>query len=321
MSTDKLVTKSDLQDFYSRILPYLGGTAEAGFTPIGTIIAVMGNDAPANYLACNGQIVNIADYPELATYFEQQFGSSNYFGGDGTTTFGIVDLSGEFLRGTGTNSHSNQGSGANVGVHQDGTESPNYTTVNAETSVIIPIHDSGSDSTKPKTVHPDSQIVISDKFGNINFTSYTSGGTIVTRYTSRPTNTSVLFCIATKNIYLNPSLDFSTSEKVVGTWVDGKTIYQKTIETTFPTGIVDGTTTTEEVTFSSIGLPSIDTLVGFEGVRDNRALLNETWGDTTIFRTHVEIAVNDETINISSNRASLSGKPLVITVRYTKTSD
>ena len=26
MSTDKLVTKSDLQDFYSRILPYLGGS-------------------------------------------------------------------------------------------------------------------------------------------------------------------------------------------------------------------------------------------------------------------------------------------------------
>ena len=37
MSTDKLVTKSDLQDFYSRILPYLGGTAEAGFTPVGTV--------------------------------------------------------------------------------------------------------------------------------------------------------------------------------------------------------------------------------------------------------------------------------------------
>ena len=77
MSTDKLVTKSDLQDFYSRILPYLGGTAEAGFTPIGTVISVMGKTAPANYLACNGQIVNISDYPELANYFEEQFGSKN----------------------------------------------------------------------------------------------------------------------------------------------------------------------------------------------------------------------------------------------------
>ena len=114
---------------------------------------------------------------------------------------------------------------------------------------------------------------------------------------------------------------YSTEEQVVGEWIDQKPIYEKTIETTFPTGIVDGTTTSNEITFSSVGLPSIDTLVGFEGVRDNRALLNETWGDGTIFRTHVEIAVNDETISISSNRASLSGKPLVIIVRYTKTTD
>ena len=95
-----------------------------GYTPVGTIIAVMGNSAPAHYLACNGQVVNIATYPELANYFEEQFGSKNKFGGDGTTTFGIPDLRGEFLRGTGTNGHTNQGNGANVGEHQDATAFP-----------------------------------------------------------------------------------------------------------------------------------------------------------------------------------------------------
>ena len=39
--------------------------------------------------------------------------------GDGVTTFKVPNLLGEFLRGTGTNSYTNQGSGANVGVHQD----------------------------------------------------------------------------------------------------------------------------------------------------------------------------------------------------------
>ena len=311
---NKIVTEQRLKDFYDGILPYLGGTAEAGFTPVGTVISVMGKTAPANYLACNGQIVNIADYPELATYFEQQFESVNYFGGDGTTTFAVPDLSGEFLRGTGTNSHTNQGSGSAVGTHQDATR---QLRLYASDSATLAYYGESANNNLANTDSMAGSVTTGHKLSSTDYTS----GTATVSYTARPTNTSVLFCIATKNIYLNPSLDYSTDEKVVGTWVDGKTLYQKTIETTFPTGIVDGTTTTEEVTFSSIGLPSIDTLVGFEGVRDNRSLLNETWGDTTIFRTHVEIAVNDETINISSNRASLSGKPLVITVRYTKTSE
>ena len=36
-------------------------------------------------------------------------------------SFGIPDLRGEFLRGTGTNSHVNGGNGAGVGEHQDAT--------------------------------------------------------------------------------------------------------------------------------------------------------------------------------------------------------
>ena len=109
-----------------------------GYTPVGTIIAVMGNSAPAHYLACNGQVVNIATYPELADYFEEQFGSKNKFGGDGTTTFGIPDLRGEFLRGTGTNGHTNQGNGANVGVHQDASELPNiYGATSEDTKGMI----------------------------------------------------------------------------------------------------------------------------------------------------------------------------------------
>ena len=86
----------------------------------------MGKTAPQNYLICNGQIVKISDYPVLADYFLSQFGSKNYFGGDGSITFGIPDLRGEFLRGSGTNSHADSGSGLEVGQHQkDGL--PNIT--------------------------------------------------------------------------------------------------------------------------------------------------------------------------------------------------
>lgn len=89
--------------------------------PIGTIINMMGNEAPKHYLKCDGSEYQIKDYPYLAQYFKEQFGSANKFGGDGITTFRTPDLKGEFLRNTGVNGHANQGNGSTVGTHQDAT--------------------------------------------------------------------------------------------------------------------------------------------------------------------------------------------------------
>lgn len=226
---ERVATKQDLKDFYDIIFPYLGGNAEAGFTPIGTIIAVMGNSAPTNYLACNGQIVNIAEYPELANYFKAQFGSYNYFGGNGTTTFAICDLRGEFLRGTGTNGHANCGDGASVGTHQ----TPTYH------HQVLQYYN-GTNQLEIGTAAPASSESFGDIYGDsvVSTDQYTGGVISATRrtsdprnkfLTSRPTNTSVLFCIATKNIYLNPSLSYTEEEQVVGQWIDGKTLYQKSL--------------------------------------------------------------------------------------------
>lgn len=219
---ERVATKQDLKDFYDIIFPYLGGNAEAGFTPIGTIIAVMGNSAPTNYLACNGQVVNIADYPELANYFKAQFGSYNYFGGNGTTTFAICDLRGEFLRGTGTNSHANQGSGASVGTHQDSTD---IEAMVLGTNPVIPAVAGEAQS----VLNYDSLYKLATNKYVINSSLVSSSDNYYQYRTVRPTNTSVLYCIATKNIYMNPSLSFTEEEKVVGQWVDGKKLYQKSL--------------------------------------------------------------------------------------------
>lgn len=60
--------------------------------PIGTIISYIGTAAPKDYLVCDGAEYNIADYSELARFFRSQFGASNYFGGDGTTTFAVPNI-------------------------------------------------------------------------------------------------------------------------------------------------------------------------------------------------------------------------------------
>lgn len=317
---ETVVTEERLNEFYTELLPYLGGRADAGFTPVGTIIAVMGNSAPTNYLACNGQTVNIADYPELAAYFKEQFGSANYFGGDGTTTFKICDLRGEFLRGTGTNSHGNgSGNGANVGVHQDATAIPyvaNYATAsNPNIQMLGNQNQSVSYMDDDGARKSSSDAVI--KYTKVTGTQTSTGGTSDLR-TTRPTNTSVLFCIATKNIYLNPSLDYSTDEKVVGIWIDGKTIYQKTFA-----GTVDAYSS---ITNKAIGA-SVDKVVDVRGIVGNSVSLMGMTNDAMNTGISFVVLDNSDASNPNtficyckpSGQSAFVGRSYYVTIQYTKT--
>lgn len=79
---------------YFKGLPISGPRGPAGpdGNPVGTVISYMGAAAPKDYLACDGAEYQIADYPELAAFFREQFGSANHFGGDGEAAFAVPDL-------------------------------------------------------------------------------------------------------------------------------------------------------------------------------------------------------------------------------------
>ena len=171
---------------------FMGHTAF--INPVGTIISFYGLIAPDGYLACDGTIYLREDYPALANHLVSQFPD---LVGDGTTTFKVPDLQGEFLRGTGTNSNANQGSGANVGVHQNSTEIP----------WIYTYKGSGSEITMgfrpPKTANTRNSIknydavtdTTSIEWANANGDSSGGTGTNGAMIGIRPTNTSVLYCI------------------------------------------------------------------------------------------------------------------------------
>lgn len=290
MANNSVVTQEKLQEFYNtKVYPYLNGSANLGFTPIGTVISVMSNEAPDNYLVCDGTAYNISEYSDLADFFENQFGSKNYFGGNGTTTFAVPDLRGEFLRGTGTNGHTNQGNGASVGVHQDSTKIPyfqleNYTTPKMSFLALDSNHQTSYISNTDKILKGDTTRIDIKGSSSTTPEPYNSQS-----YTSRPTNTSVLYCIAYKDIYIDLALDsfplgisnptdgqalmydatagrwknagilheYSTDEKIVGKWIDGKPIYEKTIV------IQSNFTTPFEVA------SNIDKLINVRAFRDN----------------------------------------------------
>lgn len=164
--------------------------------PTGTVISYMGNNVPAGYLSCDGTVYNISDYQALADQIKNEFGSYNYYGGDGTDTFAVPDLRGEFLRGTGTNSHANQGSGANVGAHQDATEIPKIMLNSTDNNIYF---QNAMNQQYSHYIKQDSDLDTSQGVKNTGYYVTTNGtfdatGT-TSHYTTRPTNTSVLYCI------------------------------------------------------------------------------------------------------------------------------
>jgi microcystin-dependent protein len=165
-----------------------------GANPIGTIINFMGNIAPEGYLFCNGDVYEIGgDYTNLAEFINTQFGSYDFFGGDGINTFAVPDLRGEFLRGTGTNSHTNQGDGSNVGVHQDGTIIPCVMKQPSGSAIQVNTIASSSDTSDyPNNVDYQLRRKGYVVAGSSN-SNYSADG--IGPYTSRPTNTSIMYCI------------------------------------------------------------------------------------------------------------------------------
>ena len=166
--------------------------------PIGEIIAYMGTIVPEYFLACDGTVYNISDYPYLAEQIKTNFGDYNFFGGNGTTTFAVPDLRGEFLRGTGTNSHTNsvtnllEGSGSNVGVHQEATADIAISTYQLNASR----HYTAYNFTDNNSRNYDSLSVVSNyKYFANSATNTQQGQEIGNYYTSRPTNTSVMYAI------------------------------------------------------------------------------------------------------------------------------
>lgn len=168
-------------------------------TPVGEIISYMGTVAPKNYLICDGAQYPVSDYPYLAQHFIDNFGSAYYFGGsDGT--FAVPDLRGEFLRGTGANGHENQGNGAGIGQHQNATVIPNVQSTSSGTEYLSGYANTSNYAIAANVDHS----YVTESGQSVNKTRVLSqkakdvNEKVMIKYSARPTNTSVLYCIKCK---------------------------------------------------------------------------------------------------------------------------
>lgn len=170
------------------------GFSSSGGNPIGTIISFMGKTAPNGYLACDGSIYNISDYPSLALLFSEQFETSNYFGGDGLETFAVPDMRNLFLRGF----HSDaENISDDLGVKQEGTKFPGIGFNFASNGSSIIHARNGFVSGDNMPVNLDSVTMET----GIDYNPNTHGSTtaqIISQFKSRPDNMAVLYCIKAK---------------------------------------------------------------------------------------------------------------------------
>lgn len=203
---------------------YFGPRGPAGpdGSPIGTIISYMGKTAPKDYLVCDGSVYALSDYSELARFFTKQFGSSNYFGGDGVTTFAVPDMRNLFLRGY--HGEGEEQLSGDIGVKQEATVIPGFesgygTFIRAATA---------SDMWN----RPKNQDTILESVSDVGIQTSYAGASISVGYTARPVNMAILYCIKAAESFQAQDI-YSEEERRIGTWIDGKPLYQKVITIDF----------------------------------------------------------------------------------------
>lgn len=175
------------------LIPVAGGTLYAD-TPIGTIISsgAAWDNPPAGYLFCGGQAISRVTYAALFAVIGTTFGA-----GDGSTTFNVPELRGEFLRGAGTNQHAGQGNGSAPGYHQDATEIQGAIVENTTHRIVF-----GHSSGNTPVVKTFDSFNLGDISGVTYYTKEADieGAEFVNYLSVRPTNTSVNFFIKATNV-------------------------------------------------------------------------------------------------------------------------
>jgi len=290
-------------------------------SPVGMVISYMGTVAPNHYLACDGSTYDITTYPDLATHFKKQFGAINHFGGDGVTTFGIPDLRGEFLRGTGTATR-NTGSGEEVGVHQDPT---NHLNLRIGKSSELWIQSKNSHAATNMDTETETDGGLSRIVFNNDVTSNNQARKSAF-YTARPTNTSILYCIKAERTYYirtGPSNNYyDGEERQVGTLFGTTPVYQKTI---YASPVTFGNSSSVRY---DMGIKDFDKLINLSG---SIQLTANCW--VPLIYPDPVYYTNGSTINVESDssttwliivggtgRRSAGYKQLLATIQYTKTS-
>ena len=119
--------------------------------------------------------------------------------------------------------------------------------------------------------------------------------------------------------YINKVTDYSTTEQVIGKWINGKPLYRKVIETTNPVISTDGTTQSRTVAVDpNIEFVYIESAIMISST-NTYTTPTMTMSGTRVWRVDGDIA--NKGFQIFTNNTSWSELPVKVVSRYTKTTD
>ena len=117
------------------------------------------------------------------------------------------------------------------------------------------------------------------------------------------------------------SIDYSTSEQRIGTWIDGKPLYQKTVT------VPNTSAWSNNSTFSN-GVSDADMIWVYDGfIYDNRSTQKFVYPNPMVQTTNrlsFNIDLNDKSkfkVSCDTTFSANADRYAVLTVRYTKTTD
>ena len=227
-------------------LNLVAGSTNFSDAPVGAIYPFGGTDIPVSFLLCDGSAVSRTDYEDLFAVIGTAFGT-----GDGSTTFNLPDLREAVPKGAGL-------TGKTVGAHLDAVglavgEFLDDRVENISGSYDARVMRSGS-TDYDIVVDPQGAFKVSDKAGTsygyvnssgqttkINHITFDSSNVARTGDTTEVKSVGVNYIIKAKQIGMPTDFasavgdiavdknTYSTSETIVGKWIDGKPIYRRVL--------------------------------------------------------------------------------------------
>lgn len=209
------------------------GAVSGDTLPIGAIMPFGSDTIPDNWLLCNGQAISRTTYQELFNTIGITYGS-----GDGFTTFNLPDLQGKIPVGLDENDTDFDTLG-NTGGEKEHTLTINEMPAHTHTGVPKYYRASSVEVGTENNSQTGSQGETSSIGGgqahnilqpyivqNYIIKAKQSAGVVATVVDTLTSTSAINALSANQGRILNDRFNYSTTEKVVGTWIDGKPIYE-----------------------------------------------------------------------------------------------